>query len=210
MASFWERITSYWNSTGYVEQTNYSDNKYSSPVDEYISNVVDFQRAYLFKVFLTFPTDLQIDANLVTKATYLARSTTLPDITTEEVYSYYMGVQMKHSSVRRFGDWQLNLYVDKGSKIIEALYKWNQLCVPTNVDNFKYGEPNEYMSHNNANNVQVINLLNGESKKPIMYYKLYGAWPKSINNISLDYESNQFLTADVTFAYQYFEIKKVN
>ena len=37
----------------------------------------------------------------------------------------------------------------------------------------------------------------------IAVYRMYGAWPKVVNAVTLDYGTNDLATIDITFAYQY-------
>jgi hypothetical protein len=184
----------------------------TNEVDAYLGNLDDFARAYLFKIYLTFPVDLKFQ-HIETTALY-AKSTTLPDISVEEVSSYFMGQQFRMSSVRRYSDWMVTLYIDKATNMYKALYSWNRLC---HSSESRYGMPKEYMVGYKTNpGRQVVQLYGsekldkfdyGEGNKPVMTYYLNYAWPRTIANVALDYESNQFLTMDVTFSFQYYEVE---
>jgi len=169
-------------------------------VDDYLAHIEDFARAYLFKVYLTFPPGLGMDIHQVTCH---AKSTNLPDVTTEEVSTFYMGMQNRMSSVRRYSDWQITMYLDKNADLLRQLYRWNALChdISENV----YGLPEDYMVRQTGD--QIIHLLDPESQDQVtMQYKIVGAWPKTITNVMLDYESNEFITMDVNFSFQYFTV----
>jgi hypothetical protein len=180
--------------------TSVTDSSYSS-VDEYIANVQDFARAYLFRVFLMFPTGFTYDTSVIS---CFAKSTNLPDTAMEEVSSYYMGQQYKQASVRRFTDWQMTMYIDKKTDLLLSFYKWNRMC--QSKDN-TYGEPDDYALHKTGQ--QTIWLLDSSNlKNPVMVFKLHGAWPKAITNVALDYNTNDFLTMDLNWSYQYHDITK--
>jgi hypothetical protein len=180
-------------SAEFLNQFNYGY-EYGGPVDSYLSNITDFQRAYLFKVIFQFPKLItqSLDYN---QAAVLVKTTNLPDTMVEETSTFFMGQQYKLSSVRRFTDWNVTLYIDNDTEILKMFYEWNRLC----QDNENiYKTPKEYMVD------QFINLLDSNSPSmPKLTYKLVKAWPKSINNITLDYMTNDFTTMDVMFSYQY-------
>jgi hypothetical protein len=176
-----------------------------SPIDEYIANTEEgFARSYLFRVYLTFPSSIH---NNMTRTSCYAKATNLPDVATEEISSYFMGLQNKMSSVRRYPDWQLTMYVDKSTSLLEDFYRWNALC--HNIENNHYGKPSDYMVRSGGS--QVVHLLDSKrpDNKPVMIYKFIGAWPKAITNVTLEYESNQYLTMDINLSYQYFTISRV-
>ncbi len=176
-----------------LNQLNYGY-EYGGSVDSYLSNITGFQRAYLFKVIFQFPKLItqSLDYN---QTAVLVKTTNLPDTMVEETSTFFMGQQYKLSSVRRFTDWNITLYIDNDTEILKMFYEWNRLC----HDNENiYKSPKDYMVD------QFVNLL--DSRVPSMTkltYKLVKAWPKSINNIALDYMTNDFTTMDVIFSYQY-------
>ena len=59
-----------------------------------------------------------------------------------------------------------------------------------------YSAPTDYMAD------QQVELL-GFDGNPIMKYKIVGAWPKSVGEVTLDYTSNDVAQFDVTFTYIY-------
>jgi hypothetical protein len=193
-------------------------------VDAYKDGLQDFARAYLFRLYLTFPTGInEFQGGVMARSLY-AKSTTLPDVSVEEVSSYFMGQQFKMASVRRCSDWMVTLYIDKKTSLYIDLYNWNRKCHSS--ENI-YSMPKDYMVGYSKNpGRQVIQLLGSKSidfnilnivkaslsygivNTPVMTYYLDYAWPKTIANVALDYESNQFITMDVTFSFQAYEVKK--
>lgn len=170
-----------------------------SPVDDYIMSIGSLAKAYLFKVFLLFPVD--ISAPMPTqKLACFAKSTTLPDTVLEETSTYFMGQQYKIPSARRFTDWLVTLYIDKDSAILNSFYEWSRLF--HTIDNTYATDPKDFMKD------QTIVLLdpNTTEQSYTIQYILRYAWPKSVANVALDYQNNEFLTVDITFSYQWHEI----
>lgn len=125
---------------------------------------------------------------------YFVRSTTLPESAVEETSTYFCGKQYKLSSVRRTQDWQVQFLVNHDATVLQKFSEWNYLM--ENPETGAYGKPQDYMTD------QSIQLI-GLDGAAICTYKLYGAYPKSIGAVTLDYASNEFATFDVTFGYQY-------
>ncbi len=126
---------------------------------------------------------------------YYVKSTVLPDSTINETLTYWQGTEYKIGSTQRFTDWTVSLYVDKNGDVLKKFRDW-QDAVHTPESNI-YGKPVDYMCD------QKLYLISGENGEEISEYKLVGAWPKSLGQVSLDYGSNEIATFDVTFSYQY-------
>ncbi len=125
---------------------------------------------------------------------YFVKSTTLPESNVEETSTFYMGHQYKLSSTRRTNDWTVTFVVDDNAYVLKKFWDWHLLL--HNPESGMYGSAKDYMTD------QTIQLL-GIDGSPICTYNLFGAWPKSIGQVSLDYATNDFANVDVTFTYQY-------
>ena len=132
---------------------------------------------------------------------YYIRSTTLPESSVDEVSTYFCGRQYKMSSVRRTQDWGVSFLVNEDASVLQKFWEWNKLF--ENPETGIYGKPKDYMTD------QTIQLL-GLDGSAICTYKLYGAWPKSIGAVTLDYSQNEFATVDITFSYQYHTVAAGN
>ena len=130
---------------------------------------------------------------------YFVKTTSLPEVSVEETSTYFLGQQMKMSSVRRTQDWTVEMYVDLNGAVINSFWEWNK-SLQDPVRNNSPVDAKQYMAD------QTIQLL-GLDGTPILTYKLISAWPKSIGQIDLDYSANDFATVNITFAYQYFTIE---
>jgi hypothetical protein len=125
---------------------------------------------------------------------YYVKASSLPESTVEEVSTFWAGQQYKMSSVRRSQDWTVTFLVNNDASLIRKFWEWH--LIMHNPESNMYGSPKDYMAD------QVIQLL-GIDGYPICTYKLFGAWPKSIGQVDLDYSSNEFAEVAITFAYQY-------
>lgn len=125
---------------------------------------------------------------------YFVKSTSLPESMLEEASTFWAGQQYKMSSVRRSQDWTVTFLINDDANVVRKFWEWHLMM--HNPELNMYGSPKDYMAD------QVVQLL-GLDGYPICTYKLFGAWPKSIGQVDLDYTSNEFATVDITFTYQY-------
>ncbi len=178
-------------------------------IESYRTRFLGGARAYLFYVFFTIPGTSDssgasgsgsiigiIKSALSTfglgaeqdKLPYLVRATTLPEASIEEVRTPLTEFDIRTPGIPTYGDWTVSLHVDEKGEVLEKFYAWFYLC--------QSGLPRDYMKQ------QEIYLLD-YSGSSMFKYTLYGAWPKHIGSVSLDYSSNDVASVDITFAYQY-------
>jgi hypothetical protein len=143
-------------------------------------------------------TDVFLLNNSTSNFPYLVKSTSLPDSTLEEIQTYWVGQKFKMASTRSDGDWSVTFIVDNDAKILTRFWAWQKII--HNPQANIYGKPVSYMVD------QDIHLLGFDTGSTICCFKLYGAWPKSIGQIQLDYQTNDLVQFDVTFSYQYHTI----
>ena len=177
-------------------------------------------RSYLFLCNFTFPEDVlrtSMLSNMIRTAVdvinpikvgsptknndykFFVKSSSLPEITIEETSTYWCGQQIKMASVRRTSDWNVTFLVNDDASILEKFWSWHKRMQDP-VSN-RSGIYTDYMTN------QTIQLL-GIDGFPICTYKLFGAWPKSIGQVDLDYSNNEFATVDISFAYQYLTVTR--
>lgn len=130
---------------------------------------------------------------------YFVKSTSLPESTLEETATYWCGQQYKLSSVRRSQDWSVVFLVNDDASVIRKFWDWQMIM--HNPESNNYGKPVDYMT-------DITVQLLGIDGYPICTYKLFGAWPKTIGSVELDYSNNEFATIEVTFSYQYHTVSK--
>lgn len=129
---------------------------------------------------------------------YYVKSTSLPSSDIDNTSTFWFGQEFKTVGTQKFEDWTVTLYIDDSAMVLKKFYEWQKIC--HNPATNMYGDPSIYMAN------QRLHLLGFETGKTICCYNLYGAWPKSLQSIQMDYQSNEFATVDIIFAYQYFTI----
>jgi hypothetical protein len=162
-------------------------------------------RAYLFM----WQPDLPVQNTLGEGTSYLVKASSLPGDTVEEIVVTWQGADYKMAGRRTFDAWNVSLNIDRNSAIRRDLDAWMKAIHKIDTTNdYAYGVPGAEQSPTgdvgSYFSQQTMQLLdyNGEV---ITAVTLYGAWPSAITETSLDYQSMEVATFDVTFTYQYHE-----
>lgn len=166
-------------------------------INSYRASFQGGARQYLFYYKPNFPGGVAgID---ISSATYLVRTTVLPETTTEEIMVNWQGFDFKVAGKYTYADWTVTFNVDLDARIQTMFHNWSALIhdPTTNV----YKRPALYFAD------QQVELLDLDGKV-LMKYKLMGAWPKTVGQATLDYASNEVVQFDVTFAYIYHTVDK--
>lgn len=131
---------------------------------------------------------------------YNVKSTNLPSSTFDVNTTYFCGQEYKISGTQKFEDWTVTFNIDDQGLLLRKFSDWQKMLHDP-VSNL-YGAPVSYLSD------QEIHLLGMNTGETICVYKLYGAWPKEIGQVTLDYSANDFATVDITFTYQYHTVRE--
>jgi hypothetical protein len=138
--------------------------------------------------------------NGTNKFGYQVKSTNLPSSSFESTSTYFAGQEYKTSGMQKFEDWTVTFNIDNEGVILRKFYDWHNVMRNTRTN--EYGNPIVYMSD------QEVHLLGMETGETICVYKLFGAWPSQIGQVTLDYNGNDFATVDITFTYQYHTVEE--
>jgi hypothetical protein len=177
--------------------------------------ILDFQqkvkggvRPNLFQVYHEFPekakpTDEKLES-------YLCKSAALPASTVGTVELPFRGRVLKVPGDRTFESWTATFYMDDAFDLRGAYERWIDLT--NRVDVNRSDAP--LTATGTGATLQDINILQldkfGEKAgasglSTIREYKLIGAFPVSVSQISLAYDNNDsYEEFDVEFAYQFF------
>jgi hypothetical protein len=168
-------------------------------IDSFRAQFQGGARQYLYYFKPSFPTGVAAGPD-VEKATYLVRSTVLPSTNIDEIPLNWQGFDYKIPGKYTYDDFTCTFYVDLDAKILEIFQTWQRMVhdPTTNI----YQLPGTVLAD------QQLELL-GLDGKPLVKYKLVGAWPKNIGQVTLDYTANEPVYFDVTFTYVYHVLDKV-
>jgi hypothetical protein len=169
-------------------------------IDAFRANFQGGARSYLFYYKPLFPASVGSGTD-VDKSTYLVRTTAVPSQNVDEIPLNWQGMDYKIPGKYTYDDFTCTFYVDLDAKVHELFMSWQRMIhdPTTNI----YQLPASVLMD------QQLELL-GLDGNPVAKYKLIGAWPKNIGNITLDYTANEPAYFDVTFAYIYYVMDKVS
>lgn len=158
-------------------------------LQDFISKNKDFARGYTFYIVVNGGFVSEQDQR------YLVRTSSLPVSTNPMAEVNWQGNKYKIASTQDFADFTVTYSIDINDNLRKQYVEWmRKIHDPqTNL----HGQPTDYM-------VDIdLEHLSHNTGAIIMKYKLVGAWPSSIGEVSLDYSSRDVATFDVTFTYQY-------
>lgn len=158
-------------------------------IDTYKTKFTGAAKQYLFFTKIYFPNSISESS-----IPYYVRSSGIPDRSIEEVSVPYTGLTFKMGgNTISYGDWMLSFNVDENGKILELFNTWIDYV---NENKLYMKDQTLYLLDGNGTATQTITL--------------YGAYPKSIGAVQLDYASTDIATVDITFAYQKYEFNSIN
>ena len=128
---------------------------------------------------------------------YLVKSTQIPSSSLNEIVIDYQVMPIKIPGRREFGDWTVSFNIDNNGEILKKFYDWQRFIVDP--------MSGRHTSWTKTVRDQEIYLLD-YSGNAVKSYKLIGAWPKNISEVSLDYGGEEVAGLEVTFTYQFYEM----
>ena len=154
-------------------------------------------RANQFKVTMPFPGYAQVGGEIEDLA-FLCRATVIPAMTVGNINVPFRGRQIKIAGDRTFEDWNVTVINDTDFKLRNAFERW-QNGINNMTDNEGLTNPVDYQVDAFVDHLD----RNGSTIKS---YTLRGAFPTSLDDIALSYDTNNAVeTFGVSFIYQYFE-----
>lgn len=129
-------------------------------------------------------------------ASFMCKGATIPSETVGEVLLGYQSQKLKLAGDREFDDWTVTVYSTEEWKVRNDIEKWVKLI----------NDPETNLKSDHAAYMTDLKITQKSVQDTdVAIYILKGAWPTSIGEITLDWESNdEVATFDITFKYQYF------
>jgi len=147
--------------------------------------------------------DTFLNASKQKKMSYMVKSTSFPSRNIEELTLSWKGFKRKIAGPATYDDWTISFNVDNAYEVRKDFDRWSNLIVQIGKDykreDTKYGNVDTYLKD------QYLWTLDRNGNKSSVI-KLVQAWPKTVGEISLDYQSIEVSNFEVTFSYQYYEI----
>ena len=168
-------------------------------VNDIKARLTSLSRAYLFDVHFTkVPKEVDFLKGTDNVTHYLVRSSTLPESAIDPIEVPWQGQTYKIGSTHTFSEWSCTFNVDDAAKILFNMHKWTDLVHDPNTN--IQGKPDEYFGQVN------LDLVNVKDER-IITYELNEIWPSSVGAVDIAQDSKEATTVDVTFQYQWHEIK---
>lgn len=177
----------------------------SSNVEAFLQKVAHGVRPNMFEAGIQFPSSIGADTTLVNM---LCKSAALPASSVGTIEVPFRGRTVKIAGDRTFDNWTATFINDEDMKIRGYFEKWLQL-INSHEDNtgeaFRPTGDSKYTA-----DVYVSQLRKDETNEGTLLrkYKLWYAFPTSVSQIDLAYDSNdQVEEFSVEFQYSYWTVE---
>lgn len=149
-----------------------------------------------FRVLISFPSFVGGDTE---ETSFMVKAASMPGVQSGEINLPWRGRQIPYPGDKTFEPWTATVLNDIDFAVRNDLIAWHN-GINDNVTNSSNQPIDSWFSDII---VEQLGLAEGEVLKR---YKLYGAYPQSVGEISLDNDSeNQIETFETTFRYLYWQ-----
>lgn len=132
---------------------------------------------------------------------YLVKASSLPTSEISEKTIPMQHFNYKMPGDRVYGDWTVTFNLDSKGELLNELHNWqNKIHSIDGTGDF--GNTKLNVGREMRADKQTVFLVDYQGNTTCSY-DIYGAWPKHIGNVILDYNSNEIATVDVVFSYNY-------
>lgn len=147
-----------------------------------------------FEILINFPGAIGGDTE---QAKYMIKGGSIPSESIGEITMGYQSQTLKLAGDRTYDDWSCTVYNTEEWDTRTDIEAWMKIINDPET-NFK-------TSHASYQGEIIINQLSVNDLSRVASYKLIGAWPKTVGEITLDWETNdEKETFDITWSYIYF------
>ena len=162
--------------------------------------------ASLFEAELTTTKGPQ-QASSIQDFKFLCKSTTLPGDTIETASVTYMGRGINIPANRAAATWETTIYNDEGMEIRNNIESWMEQLNShkTNVRAANMSKINSY-----TGTLKVKTFDKAGSSALTKSYVFVDAWPSAVGEITVDWETNDIQTYDVTWEFSYWRSAQSN
>jgi len=161
--------------------------------------------ASLFEAELTTTKGTE-DASAVQDFKFLCKATTLPGDTIDVATVTYMGRGINIPSNRAAVQWTTTVYNDEGMEIRNNIESWMEK-LNSHKTNVRASSMSQIQSYTGSLKVRTFNKAGGVSPKS---YEFIDAWPSAIGEITVDWETNDIQTYDITWEFSYWRSNQSN
>lgn len=151
-----------------------------------------FARGYLFNIYFdSAPVDITGGENI---ASYLVRSSSLPESSIDPIEVPWQGQTYKIGSTHTFSDWSCTFNIDRTAEINKKLLEWQRRVhdPATNIQ----GIPRDYFGTIKLELLDVVGSI-------MLTYTLHLVWPSSVGAVDLAQDNKDIAQFDCTFNYNW-------
>ena len=146
------------------------------------------------------------DSSSVQDFKFLCKATTLPGDTIDVATVTYMGRGINIPSNRAAVQWTTTVYNDEGMEIRNNIESWMEK-LNSHKTNVRASSMSQIQSYTGSLKVRTFNKAGGVSPKS---YEFIDAWPSAIGEITVDWETNDIQTYDITWEFSYWRSNQSN
>ena len=140
-----------------------------------------------------------VDEAAVADFKFLCKATTLPGDTIDVATVTYMGRGINIPSNRAAVQWTTTIYNDEGMEIRNNVENWMEQ-LNSHKSNVRASAMTQIQSYTGTLKVKQFAKAGGVSTKS---YEFVDAWPSAVGEITVDWETNDIQTYDVTWEFSY-------
>ena len=130
---------------------------------------------------------------------FLCKATTLPGDTIDVATVTYMGRGINIPSNRAAVQWTTTVYNDEGMEIRNNVESWMEQ-LNSHKTNVRASAMTQIQSYTGTLKVKTFGKAGGVIPKS---YEFIDAWPSAIGDITVDWETNDIQTYDITWEFSY-------
>ena len=131
---------------------------------------------------------------------FLCKATTLPGDTIDTATVTYMGRGINIPSNRTAVTWATTVYNDEGMEIRNNIESWMEQ-LNSHKTNVRAAAMTQIQSYTGT--LKVKTFGKASSDRVMKSYEFMDAWPSAIGEITVDWETNDIQTYDITWEFSY-------
>ena len=177
----------------------------SSNVEGFLQKVASGVRPNMFEVEINFPTDVGADTGLTN---ILCKSAALPASSVGTIEVPFRGRTVKIAGDRTFDNWTATFINDKDMKVRQYFEKWLNLINSHEGNTAEAFSPTATGKYTAQLYVSQLAKDASENGDTLRKYQLWYAFPTSVSQIDLAYDSNDLIEEfSVEFQYSYWTVE---
>ena len=138
---------------------------------------------------------------------FLCKATTLPGDTLDVAEIKYMGRGINIPANRAAVQWTTTVYNDEGMEIRNNIESWMEQ-LNSHKSNLRAKAMTKINSYTGT--LKVRTFGKASSTRYTKTYEFMDAWPSAIGEITVDWETNDIQTYDITWEFSYWRSNKSN